>query len=73
MIPPFDIFWTADGNGPIWRETLPTLDEAKARVEELGKTQPGHYLIFSQTTGHKIISPHREFFGVIQSSLGKKP
>jgi hypothetical protein len=54
VIPPFDIFWTADGNGPIWRETLPTLDEAKARVEELGKTQPGHYLIFSQTTGHKI-------------------
>jgi hypothetical protein len=53
VIPPFDIFWS-DGDGPIFRETLLTLDEAKARVQELGKNQPGEYMIFSQTTGHKL-------------------
>jgi hypothetical protein len=53
VIPPFDIFWT-DGDGPIWREASPTLDAAKARVQELGKTQPGEYMIFSQITGHKL-------------------
>ncbi len=54
MIPPFDIFRVGEGGHPIWLEPSATLDDAKARVQELGKSRPGEYLVFSQKTGHKI-------------------
>lgn len=54
MIPPFDIFRVVQGSQPLWLEPALTLDDATARVNELGKSRPGEYLIFSQKTGHKI-------------------
>ena len=54
MIPPFDIFRVTQDSQPLWLEPASTLDDAKARVNELGKSRPGEYLIFSQKTGHKI-------------------
>ena len=54
MIPPFDIFQVVEGRQPLWLEPASTLDDARARVNELGKSRPGEYLIFSQKTGHKI-------------------
>jgi hypothetical protein len=52
MVPPFDIFRVKDGS-PLWAESVQTLDEAKARVQQLGVSQPGEYLIYSQKTGNK--------------------
>lgn len=54
MIPPFDIFRVSDGGHPLWLEPASTLEDAKVRVQELGASHPGEYLIFSQKTGHKI-------------------
>ena len=54
MIPPFDIFRVVQGSQPLWLEPALTLDDAKARVNELGESRPGEYLIFSQKTGHKL-------------------
>ena len=54
MIPPFDIFRVTQDSQPLWLEPASTLDDAKARVIELGKSRPGEYIIFSQKTGHKI-------------------
>ncbi len=54
LIPPFDIFKVSEDSQPLWREAASTLDLAKARVHEMGKSAPGEYLIFSQKTGHSI-------------------
>jgi len=54
MIAPFDIFRVMQDSQPLWLEPASTLDDAKARVNELGKSRPGEYIIFSQKTGHKI-------------------
>jgi hypothetical protein len=35
-------------------EAASTLDLAKARVHDMGKSAPGEYLIFSQKTGHSV-------------------
>lgn len=54
LIPPFDIFKVSEDSHPLWLEPASTLDLAKARVQEMGKSAPGEYLIFSQKTGHSI-------------------
>jgi hypothetical protein len=54
MIPPFDIFRVTQDSQPLWLEPASKLDDAKAPVNELGKSRPGEYIIFSQKTGHKI-------------------
>jgi hypothetical protein len=54
MIPPFDIFRVVEGGQPLWCEPASTLEDAKARVQELGRSRPGEYLIFSQKTSHRI-------------------
>ena len=35
-------------------EALPTLDEAKIRVRELGEVWPGEYVIDNEETGERI-------------------
>ena len=52
MVAPFDIFWVKDGS-PLWAESVQTFDDAKIRVQELGVSQPGEYLIYSQKSGNK--------------------
>jgi hypothetical protein len=54
LIPPFDIFRVLEDSQPLWLEAASTLDLAKVRVHEIGKSVPGEYLIFSQKTGHSI-------------------
>jgi hypothetical protein len=54
MILPFDIFQVPQDSHPLWLESASTLEEATARVNELGKFRPGEYLILSQETGQKI-------------------
>jgi hypothetical protein len=51
-IPPFDLFRIVNGN-PIWVRTAVTLEEARLKIQELQKQEPGEYLIISIQTGHK--------------------
>jgi hypothetical protein len=54
MFPPFDIFLTEAGGSVRWLEAAATLENAKARVQELAVRSPGEYLILSQKTGNKL-------------------
>jgi hypothetical protein len=54
MQPPFDIFRVGPDGHPIWLEAAATLDAANARINALGKSSPGEFLIYSQRTGNKI-------------------
>jgi hypothetical protein len=54
MIPPFDLFQVMQDTQPLWLEPASTLDDARAGVNELRKSNPGEYLIISQKIGHKI-------------------
>jgi hypothetical protein len=49
----FDVFKMGK-EGPVWRGSANTLDDAKARVQKLGKIQPGEYLIINQRTGERL-------------------
>jgi hypothetical protein len=53
MIPPFDIFYLGH-DGYIWQEPAESLESAKLRVQQLGSSRPGEYIIFSQKTGNKL-------------------
>ncbi len=55
MVPLFDILRVLKDGAPLWMEAAQTLEEAKARVQQLAATQPGSYAIFSQKTGNKIL------------------
>jgi len=49
MIEPLDIFIKMEDGTYVWKEA------GKSKVEELATTSPGDYMIFSQTTGNKIV------------------
>jgi hypothetical protein len=51
VIAPLDVFKKEDGTY-IWKGVAESLALAKAKIEEMG---PGEYMIFSQTTGNKIV------------------
>jgi hypothetical protein len=53
MIPQFDIF-RMKKREYLWLEATMTLDDAEARVQELGAAEPGGYLIFNQKTCGRI-------------------
>jgi hypothetical protein len=53
MLPQFDIFRMKKGDY-VWLEATMTLDDAEARVQELGAAEPGEYLIFNQKTCGRI-------------------
>ena len=55
MVPRFDILRVLRDGAPLWMDGLQTLEEAKARVQQLAATEPGPYVIFSQKTGNKIL------------------
>jgi hypothetical protein len=54
MFSPFDIFLAETGGSVRWLEAAATLEDAKARVQELAVRSPGEYLILSQKTGNKL-------------------
>jgi hypothetical protein len=41
-------------------EALPTLDEAKTRVRELGEAWPGEYVIDNEETGERMFVSTRD-------------
>ena len=53
MIPQYDIFRLKKGEF-VWLEATMTLDDAEARVQELGAAEPGEYLIFNEKTCDRI-------------------
>ena len=52
-IPQYDIFKMKKGEY-VWLETAVTLDDAKARVQELGAAEPGEYVIFDEKNCDRI-------------------
>jgi hypothetical protein len=46
--PLFDVFRVCNSGQPRLFASLPTLEEAKARVEVLGTRKPGEYFVFNQ-------------------------
>jgi hypothetical protein len=59
VIPSFDIFRVVHSGHAIWVEPSNSLEEAKARVQQLAAANPGEYLIFDQKTGNKVSIPAR--------------
>jgi hypothetical protein len=53
----FDIFRIETNGGVLWIESAATLENAKARVQELGMRSPGEYLLLNQETGNKLVIP----------------
>jgi hypothetical protein len=51
----FDIFRTETNGGVLWIESAATLQDARARVQELGMRSPGEYLLLNQETGNKLV------------------
>jgi len=57
MIPQFDIFRMKKGEY-VWLKATMTLDDAEARVQELGAAEPGEHLIFNHRIS--LIVEHRQ-------------
>jgi hypothetical protein len=49
MDKPFDILWFGEG-GPIWIDSVATLESAEARIETLPQRNSGAYGVFDQRT-----------------------
>jgi len=54
VIPPLDIFRKEQGNY-VWKGAAESLELAQSKVKQLAEKAPGEYMIFSQTTGNKIV------------------
>jgi hypothetical protein len=54
MVEPFEIFRVSSDDQPLWVETETALDRARVRVEQLGVTNPGEYLIYCNESGDQI-------------------
>ena len=55
MTASFDIFQEDAGGTVLWLGTTASLDDAKARAQELASRAPGKYLVLDQRTGHKLV------------------
>jgi len=55
MIEPLDIFIKMQDGTYVWKAAAESFELAKSKVEELAAKAPGEYMIFSQTTGNKIV------------------
>ena len=55
MLPPLDIFFKRDDGTYVWKAPAESLAHANAKIKELAAVSPGEYMIFSQTTGNKLI------------------
>ena len=52
MDKPFDIFWFGEG-GPVWIDSVATLESAKSRIETLPQRNSGAYGVFDQRTARR--------------------
>jgi hypothetical protein len=50
---PVDIF-RVEPKGVLWLESLASVDEAQARIRQIGLQNPGEYVLLNQTTGNKL-------------------
>jgi hypothetical protein len=50
---PVDIF-RIDAKGALWLESSRSVDEATARIHQLGAKTSGEYMLLNQTTGNKL-------------------
>ena len=57
---PFRIFTVQNDGHLHFVEALPTLDEAKTRVRELGEAWPGEYVIDNEETGERVFVSTRD-------------
>jgi hypothetical protein len=57
---PFRIFTVQNDGHLHFVEALPTLDEAKIRVKELGEVWPGEYVIDNEETGQRVFISTRD-------------
>jgi hypothetical protein len=55
MLAPLDIFKMQEDGTYVWKAAADSFEVAKSKVEELAAKTPGEYMIFSQTTGSKIV------------------
>ena len=55
MLPPLDIFFKMEDGTYVWKAPAESLAHAQAKIKELAAKSPGEYMIFSQTTGNKVI------------------
>ena len=55
MLAPLDIFIKMEDGTYVWKAAAESFELAKSKVEELAAKAPGEYMIFSQTTGNKIV------------------
>lgn len=51
----FDLFQMEADGGVRWCESAATLEEAKARLQQLAALTPGQYLVLNQGTGAKLV------------------
>ena len=56
VLAPLDIFKMQEGSY-VWKAAAENFELAKSKVKQLATTAPGQYMIFSQTTGKKIVIP----------------
>jgi hypothetical protein len=52
MLAPLDIF-KLQGETYVWKAEAESFEIAKSKVEQLARTAPGEYMIFSHTTQNK--------------------
>jgi hypothetical protein len=51
---PVDIF-RIDTQGPLWLESSRSVDEATARIQQLGAKASGEYMVLNHATGNKLV------------------
>jgi len=55
MLAPLDIFIKTEDGTYVWKAAAENLEHAKSTVLRLAANSPGEYMIFSQTSGNKIV------------------
>jgi hypothetical protein len=55
VYPEYDIFRVDTDGTPVWLGPANTLNDARARIQQLGATEPGDYFIVNQTTAEMIV------------------
>jgi hypothetical protein len=51
---PLDIF-RVERQGVLWMESVATLEDAKARIQQLAARESGEYVVLNHLTGDKIV------------------
>jgi len=57
---PFFIYRVQEDGELHFVVAVQTLDDAKARVRELGETWPGEYVIYNEETGERVFVSTRD-------------